>query len=122
MSDQIGELAEGILEQITGKPVVEPADEGSDVAPAAGKDIPRQVTIKYPLGHEAPEVIEVMEEPTTEVAEPEIVESDDDIIVIDEDDLLRVINGIPDDEELPDEIESELSLSQRETGETETEV
>jgi hypothetical protein len=121
-------LTNGVLDQVTGKPGATPTPQedvgkpGDEEKPTLGV-MPTQVVIKYPLGHDAPEVIEVHEEPVTTVVEPEVVESDDDIIVVDEDDLLRVFNGIGDDEELPPELQEveadvELSQSQRENGET----
>lgn len=121
------ELLKGVLAQLQGdQPQVPAAPQAPQGAAAPVR------TVSYPLGHDAPVIKTEVESTVDNVTEPPVVESDDDIIVIDEDDLLRVINEIPDNEELPyelreadDETESDSSLAtQRDDAgdETETEL
>ena len=60
LSDQIGELLEGVLESVTGKPVPEPADTGSDVKPSAAPKPASYgpiITASYPLGHDVADIL-----------------------------------------------------------------
>ena len=92
LTDQVGELIEGVLEQVTGTPVVEPADEGSDVKP------PTATPPKAALPEEVKEIVV-----------PEV--KDDDEIEVDVDTLLTVINEEtkePDDDEIVEVSETDL--------------
>jgi hypothetical protein len=48
--DQAGELIEGVIEQVTGTPVTEPADEGSDVN--GGKSRSRRIVVDDEVLHD----------------------------------------------------------------------
>jgi hypothetical protein len=97
LTDQTGELIEGVLEQVTGQPVVEPADEGSDVKPPTATP-PKAETLPEEVKEVVPEVkdddeIEVDVDTLLNVINEETKEPDDDEIVeVSEADLLAVIN------------------------------
>jgi hypothetical protein len=123
-------LTNGVLNQVTGKPgpsppaAPKPQGDNPSPSPSAGDATPASGTnavtplldMQYPLGSEATTLKESVAAEIENAQETgEVVESDDDIIIVDEDDLLAVINGITDDEP--------LSLTeQRETDETTTEA
>jgi hypothetical protein len=110
LTDQVGELIEGVLEQVTGTPVVEPADEGSDVKPPTATP-PKAATITLSEG-----TFEVKET----IVVPEV--KDDDEIEVDVDTLLGVINEEtkePDDDELVEVSEADLLAVINNEGSTE---
>jgi hypothetical protein len=107
MLDDAGELIEGVLEQVTGTPVTEPTDTGSDVKPPTGTPpappktidvvleqfkgatVPDGVRITTPDG----KLYEVKDGEPIEL-KPSVVEvKDEDEIEVNVNDLLEVINA-----------------------------
>lgn len=107
LSDQIGELLEGVLESTTGKPVAEPEDTGSDVKPAAKPPVkppaaappPKAaesfIDVSYPLGHEVAGKVIPETESDEDVVSIKVdpadvtfsLKEDDEIVIVDTDEL-----------------------------------